>query len=52
MKIKGAPPKHMKKLKKKHKLEEPQVKAKNNGALTNENEKKMKDESSYLCKYV
>jgi hypothetical protein len=30
----------MRKLKKKPKLEEPQVKAKNNGALTNENEKK------------
>jgi hypothetical protein len=39
-------------LRKKRKLEEPQVKAKNNGALTNENEKKMKIEKAYLCKYV
>jgi hypothetical protein len=31
----------MRKLKKKCKLEEPQVKAKNNGALTNENSKSL-----------
>ncbi len=36
----------MRKLKKKRKLEEPQVKAKINGAFTNENEKKMKIQKS------